>query len=444
MRLFFPVVWLALLLWWLGLEVVPAEARAEAITRVEVAQESHSQHVSGPDGLEMEADALGQVITNQIHAFSQSASSKPQAEHQNLLLGIVLVIGGLIAVTKLGIKFAAYANRRHDPWRGRRTCKEDAAAEEKSFSEFAAAFSRGPEPAAATPAAPAGAGGPEPADKQAEPPRSSIESFLQQSAKRLAEIRKLFSAISRAAGPAANHPNLVALRDEIRALRQEADLPAARPVWQATSALDGLLQQLVERPHHVTPSTLRTVAGAIDLLHALRLRGLDPELASQPPVRLLVVDDDAIGRHAVSFSLKKVFSPPDLASDGESALALTEANAYDVIFLDVQMPGMDGFEVCSRVHGTVPNATTPVVFVTCRTDFDARARSMVIGGQDLIAKPFLTFELTVKALTLVLRRRIEVRAPVREALPQAPGDSTPPELKVDSSVVEPVEAISIA
>jgi DNA-binding response OmpR family regulator len=128
---------------------------------------------------------------------------------------------------------------------------------------------------------------------------------------------------------------------------------------------------------------------------------------SNPPVRLLAVDDEALSRHAVSFALKKAFAKPDLAENGEAAMALVSHIKYDAIFLDVQMPGMDGFETCKKIHGTELNRLTPVVFVTCHSDFDARAKSTLSGGIDLIGKPFRTFEITVKALTLVFRGRLK-------------------------------------
>src|SRR5208282_5891804 len=127
------------------------------------------------------------------------------------------------------------------------------------------------------------------------------------------------------------------------------------------------------------------------------------------------VDDDRISRQALSHSLEKAFSEPDLAVDGEAALAQATKQAYDVIFLDVQMPGMDGFEVCVKIRNTVFNRATPVVFVTQQSDFDARCKSTLSGGNELMGKPFLTFEVTVKALTLALHGRLGVRS--RKSLP---------------------------
>ena len=118
-----------------------------------------------------------------------------------------------------------------------------------------------------------------------------------------------------------------------------------------------------------------------------------------------------ISRQALAHSLRKAFSQPDLAVDGETALAQASQQAYDVIFLDVQMPGMDGFELCTKIRDTVLNRATPVVFVTHQSDFDARCKSTLSGGNDLMGKPFLTFEVTVKALTLALHGRLRGRAP---------------------------------
>ena len=92
--------------------------------------------------------------------------------------------------------------------------------------------------------------------------------------------------------------------------------------------------------------------------------------------KFLVVDDDLISRQALSLSLGKAFCRPDLAVDADSALARTSRQTYDVIFLDVQMPGMDGFELCSKIRASRLNRSTPIIFVTTHSDFDARSRSL--------------------------------------------------------------------
>ena len=234
-----------------------------------------------------------------------------------------------------------------------------------------------------------------------------LQEFFAGAPGQIANLRTLFSEISRAADPTTRQNILLEFHRQVSALKDLAQPPEVRPFGLMAYALAGLLKQLASNASEVTPSALRTVAGAVDLLEDLCVRGLNPNLATEPPVRLLAVDDDAVSRLAISFALKKAFNEPDLAPDGESALGLIVGQSYDVIFLDVDMPGMDGFELCTKIRQAAGHRATPVVFVTRHSDFNSRAKSTLSGGQDLIGKPFLAFEITVKALTLALRGRLQ-------------------------------------
>ena len=81
------------------------------------------------------------------------------------------------------------------------------------------------------------------------------------------------------------------------------------------------------------------------------------------------------------------------------------------------MPGMDGFELCTRLRNLPAHRKTPVVFVTSLSDFETRTSSTMSGGNDFIAKPFLFIELAVKALIFVLRGKIEAGRAAFEAKP---------------------------
>jgi CheY-like chemotaxis protein len=78
-----------------------------------------------------------------------------------------------------------------------------------------------------------------------------------------------------------------------------------------------------------------------------------------------------------------------------------------LVFLDVDMPGMNGFEVCGQLQATPVNATTPAVFVTALNDFERRAQSRSIGAVDFIAKPIAPNELALKAVMHIIRGRME-------------------------------------
>ena len=144
----------------------------------------------------------------------------------------------------------------------------------------------------------------------------------------------------------------------------------------------------------------------VDLLEELCLDCRNPDLVN-PEFRILVVDDDPVARRAISGAIQLAFPKPDSADTGEEALAKAADKLFDVIFLDVQMPGMDGFTTCARIRATTLNARSPVVFVTVQNDDASRQKAAAVGGNAFIGKPALAAEITLRALTLALRSRLE-------------------------------------
>lgn len=359
-----------------------------------------------------ERSALASAMTNR---FAQpEGDQSTEGNHANIMVLGAAVVCGIVVFRLLAPWVGGFLNRRFDPRKVAPAIGADAKPDDKLISEFVASFAVEPSSTPGRAASEAKGSPPQvlPAAETAKAVRGSdpVGEFLSKAQNDLAAMRRPISEVCKADNEVDRGKLLRELLDHIRLLRGSSCLPEVLPVWQMACALEGLLRQLTDKPGNVNPSTLRTVASAVDLLHSLCVRGLDPNLARDPPVRLLAVDDDAINRHLIEVALKKALTPPDLAADGEGALRLAEAQPYDVIFLDVEMPGMDGFELCSRIHGTTSNQTTPVVFVTRFCDLDARAKSCLVGGEDLLGKPFLIFEIAVKALTLVLRRRLHVHA----------------------------------
>jgi CheY-like chemotaxis protein len=240
--------------------------------------------------------------------------------------------------------------------------------------------------------------------------QSPAPEFFAHAPERMAEIRSVLVELKRAADEAARHRMLLRLHELIGALKNKADCWELRPVWQLTSALDLLLKRLADKGKEATPSTLRTVAHAVDLLGEICVPGIRPDLIIHPPISVLAVDDNPLCLRAVVFALHKADMTPEIAADGERAVALAGEKYYDVIFMDIQMPGIDGLTAAAQIRDIERNAGTPVVFVTIQADFQTRAKASLMGGTDLIAKPFLVFEVTVKALTLAMRKRLHLAA----------------------------------
>ena len=330
----------------------------------------------------------------------------PRESHVNYLPVLVVILVAMLGLRKLMPRITSLVNKRVTPSLPVPPAAAAILAEDQSFSEFAASFRAAPDGSSAAefPLDSNPRGATKNSSHTLDP---ALKEFFASAAKDISLARNFLSAIVRASDEAGRQKLLVDLSRQIGSLKRKSSLPAVLPVRQLAFAFEGLLNQLTQKPSNVTPSALRTLTGAVEVLAALCVPGLKPGLATDPPVRFLAVDDDPIGRRALSATLEKVLQKPDVAESGETALALATQTVYDVIFLDVQMPGMDGFEVCSRIHDTTPNAVTPVVFVTGHADFDSRAKSTRVGGHELIAKPFLTFEVILKALTLVLDTRMQ-------------------------------------
>ena len=129
-----------------------------------------------------------------------------------------------------------------------------------------------------------------------------------------------------------------------------------------------------------------------------------------PAPRILVVDDDVLSRRAIVHALERGNLKSTAVEDPMVALQMVSEEQFDLIVLDIQMPGLDGFELCTNIRALPSNQNTPVLFVTSLTDFKNRARATVCGGADFVAKPFFFIEVTIKAVTLILRKRLFPKA----------------------------------
>jgi DNA-binding response OmpR family regulator len=225
----------------------------------------------------------------------------------------------------------------------------------------------------------------------------------------LGSLRTVMQALAKSTDEASRVRNLQDLCRRIHSLAANAGIAGMGQISQMADAIEALLKELSEKPNNITSSTIRTVALSIDFLGILFDKAKSPAaraVAGPIKANILVVDDEAISRRAVTYALEKAKLPSVSVESPEVALSMLAERGFDLIFLDVDMPGMNGFEVCTKLRTLHRNKTTPVVFVTSLTDFESRANSTISGGNDLIAKPFVFMELAVKALVYVLRSRL--------------------------------------
>jgi len=222
----------------------------------------------------------------------------------------------------------------------------------------------------------------------------------------LNRIRALHSALVKAADDVQRLTALMELLQCTREVTGAAGMVGYTHLAQMSEVLEALIQELHEKPKNINPSTLRTLASGIDLMATLAKRGTKVP-ARNGTAKVLVVDDDALSRRAVTYSLEKARLGSTAVDSPDAALDLLSKQTYDLVVLDIEMPEVNGFEVCSRLRGFAANKQTPVVFVTALNNFENRANSTMSGGNDFIGKPFLFIELAAKALVHIWRSKLQ-------------------------------------
>jgi two-component system, OmpR family, response regulator len=118
-------------------------------------------------------------------------------------------------------------------------------------------------------------------------------------------------------------------------------------------------------------------------------------------VRILIVEDDTMLAEAVSAALRQSAHTVVRAATGQQADAALAANEYDVVLLDIGLPGLDGFEVLRRLRQR--RSKVPVIVLTARDSPEDRVAGLDLGADDYITKPFQLAELEARVRALIRR-----------------------------------------
>ena len=121
------------------------------------------------------------------------------------------------------------------------------------------------------------------------------------------------------------------------------------------------------------------------------------------PKYILVVDDEADLVELVSYNLRKEGFIVESASDGESALKKIKKGNYDLLILDLMLPGIQGIELCRIVRNDPKNSGLPIIMLTAKGEEIDRIVGLEMGADDYMTKPFSPRELAAR-VKAVLRR----------------------------------------
>ena len=127
---------------------------------------------------------------------------------------------------------------------------------------------------------------------------------------------------------------------------------------------------------------------------------------------LLVEDHRDLAQTIIQF-LESAGFTLDYAADGLLGLSLATQQTFDVIILDVMLPGIDGFTLCSQLRNT-HGIDTPILILTARDELDDKLTGFQQGADDYLVKPFEMAELTARVTSLVKRKRGSMGSPTRE------------------------------
>ncbi len=130
--------------------------------------------------------------------------------------------------------------------------------------------------------------------------------------------------------------------------------------------------------------------------------------------RVLVVEDEqdiaALIKHALERSGD---AQVDVVSSGDTALRAVRDTAPDLVILDINLPIINGTEVCRIMRGNAETAQTPIIMLTARTSESDRVAGLDLGADDYVTKPFSLRELSARVRAVLRRRRRNLEPPRR-------------------------------
>lgn len=121
------------------------------------------------------------------------------------------------------------------------------------------------------------------------------------------------------------------------------------------------------------------------------------------PKRILIIEDNADLAELLALNLRDLSHEVDIAGDGPGGLAKAERTTYDLIVLDIMLPGIDGLDVCRRIREKTPYV--PILMLTSRSSETDRVVGLEMGADDYVTKPFSIVELLARIKAIF--RRVE-------------------------------------
>jgi CheY-like chemotaxis protein/HPt (histidine-containing phosphotransfer) domain-containing protein len=114
---------------------------------------------------------------------------------------------------------------------------------------------------------------------------------------------------------------------------------------------------------------------------------LDRRLAERLPLAILVAEDNPVNQKLMLHVLRQMGYEPDMVGNGAEVLSALQRRAYDLVFMDIEMPEMDGFEATRRIRSSVPDRQPTIIGTTAYAEEEDRKQCLEAGMDDYLSKP---------------------------------------------------------
>lgn len=196
------------------------------------------------------------------------------------------------------------------------------------------------------------------------------------------------------------------LQQAVHEFARRADIGCRFPLGRIVAEVEAFIQQIGKTPGKISDTAAHTLAHSFDFFASLVTHSQMLHCNVSNNVNAMAVDDELVSRRAIVNALVGAEFGCVGVGDPAQALQMLAESQFDLVVVDIGMPGMDGHELCRRLRQMPGYTKVPVFFVTGLTDFQTRVESLRCGGTDFICKPFLSHELTVKAMVSVFDQRL--------------------------------------
>ncbi len=234
---------------------------------------------------------------------------------------------------------------------------------------------------------------------------SWLKASLEAAPEVLKDLRRALHEVSREGGDRAV---LVDFYRAIHGFAEQMAVLGEGPLHYLATQIEMLAHDLGKYPDQINPSVLRTLGQSIDFLSTLLPDAMRKRLRDPGAAQVLVVDDED-GARKIIMAAMRVANLKSMAADtpttGLSALGVQD---FDLIFLDVGLPEMSGFELCTKIRALPMHDKTPIIFITGMATFQNRVQSSLSGGNDFVGKPFSIAELGLKALIWIFKGQLNM------------------------------------